>query len=193
MARRCRHCLRAIRSTRDTVSDFPGTVPGFVRRSECVSCAKDPSTSKRVRETVKCKHCDRDIRRTSARVKDHPGTVQGVLSRKTCTACDGKKRVAALPGGLVRCHDCSKMTRPSGTRKEQYPNTVARGTARLCTSCYERARKGLPYWEIDARNLEVPVLTLAEQVAAVRVILRSGGDMIVLKALGLTDVYAQVR
>jgi hypothetical protein len=63
----------------------------------------------------------------------------------------------------------------------------------MCISCYERQRRGLPHWEIDARNLDVPVLTLAEKMAATRLILRSGGDMLILEALGLKDVYAQVR
>lgn len=193
MDRRCKHCLRAIRSTRDTVSDFPGTVPGFVMRSECVACANDPERTQRARGIVKCAHCDRSIRSSSARAKDHPGTVPGVLSRRTCTACDGRKRVTAAVGELVRCQDCNKMTRPSGTRKERYPNTVARYNSSICVSCHERESRGLPYWEINARNLDVPELTSAEQEAATRVIIRSGGDMLVLEALGLKDVYAQVR
>ncbi len=83
--------------------------------------------------------------------------------------------------------------RPYKERKEGWPGTVARYSKIRCQSCLEKEARGLPPWEISARRLDVPDLTPAERVAALRVVLRSGGDIVVLEALGLKDVYAQVK
>ena len=192
MADLCKKCSHPIRFKPTTAAEAPGTHRGLRSPMLCMTCWKKIPTAPRIRASV-CQHCGAAIRGRGAKAPSAPGTVPGVLSRKTCLTCDEKGRVQAVPGTTLRCQSCCKETRPPKARKEDYPGTVARYNSRQCVSCWEKQNRGLPYWEIDARNLDVPELTWAEQVAALRVVLRSGGDMLVLEALGLKDVHAQVK
>lgn len=145
-------------------------------------------------EPKTCQYCGKGIRSHGTKPAAAPGTVPGVLSRKTCIPCDGgKTRKATAPGDLAKCRSCQKTTRPPKTLAVDYPNTVARGSSRLCVSCWEKERRGLPYWEIDARNLEVPEISPEERISAARAVLHFGGDILILEALGLEDVYTLVR
>jgi hypothetical protein len=125
--------------------------------------------------------------------------VKGSIARRACLTCSKdpnilrKKDPVPKKSRLRRCQGCCQMTRPYKTGKKEFPNTVARGTSRLCVTCYEKERRGLPWWEMQARSIDVPPLSLEERIAAAKVVVRFGGGTIVLEALGLKDVYAEVR
>jgi hypothetical protein len=184
----CSECSRVIRSKAAPASAVPGSVRGVLSRGLCERCERNTRPSTPQKSTVHCAECRKPLRSKSVRAADFPGTVRGVLSRGICEACENGGRVAASPGELKRCQKCCQMTRPPGARKEDYPNTVARGTSKICQSCWETERKGLPEWERQARALEVPELSAWEKLSAARLIIRSGGDTLILEALGLQGI-----
>lgn len=207
MADRTGHCQKCDRATRPPGTkkvDYPHTV---LRHSLalCRTCWRRKKTGfDPVNAT--CQHCERPIRSQRTPLSDAPETVVGVLTRRVCLTCDKDpgilQRAAAAAAvrasaseksPLRRCQDCGKLTRPPKSRKADYPNTVARHSSHLCVSCFERENKGLPYWEIDARSLEVPELSEQEKQAAARVIVAAGGGTLELNMLGLSNVHATVR
>lgn len=197
---RCLGCDRDMRPARTTISAYPGTIVRH-NRTTCRTCWRrkksgfDPVDAR-------CQHCGRGIRPSRTLLSEAPGTVLGTISRRVCQTCDKdpsilrrltEKTSAPKKSRLRRCQGCCQMTRPNKTRKEDYPNTVARYNSRLCVSCWERENRGLPWWEMEARGLEVFPVSEEEKIAAARAVIRFGGDMLVLEALGLKDVYAEVR
>lgn len=83
--------------------------------------------------------------------------------------------------------------RPFKARKVDWPDTVARVNKTTCVSCHEKAQRGLPPWEIEARRLKVPQLSETEKSAAARVVVAAGGDTMILNLLGLSNTHAEVR
>lgn len=148
--------------------------------------------------THTCSKCGRSIRARSVRAADAPGTVQGYIRKGLCVVCDKGERKNADKLTVVPCSMCGKKTRPQGTLKKDWPDTVARGKSGLCQSDYERMQRGnerrAPAWLEDAAlALEVHPLPPEVQLAAARNVVRAGGDTMILEALGLLEVYAEVR
>ena len=142
-----------------------------------------------------CTRCRKAIRIFPlVREADAPGTIRGYKTGLcvTCTREDLAKASVKISTILPKCHRCHRPMRPYKERKEGWPNTVARVTPSKCQSCWEKERRGLPKHERDARLLKVPELTDAEKRAAARLVARYGGDKVVLAALGLSEVFAEV-
>lgn len=143
-----------------------------------------------------CVRCEKDIRFYPQKEAEAPGTIRGYKKTGLCVMCtreDLKKIPPKVETVLPKCHGCCRPMRPHKARKSGWPGTVARVRNDTCQSCHEKERRGLPEYEIEARSLDVPDLSIREKMSATRLIMRSGGDILILEALGLTDVYVEMR
>lgn len=142
-----------------------------------------------------CTECDKPLRFGNTRAAEAPGTVRGYSTTGLCVTCSrhglsAKKSASAC---LRTCTKCRRRMRPDKTRKVDWPNTVAPVNKTTCISCHEKARRGLPAWELEARKLEVLPLTREQRAAATRVVIaRAAGDTMILEALGLSDTHCEV-